>query len=360
MTDKQFPCGNCGADMQFDPSARMIKCQYCGHENPIPQSEEDIHELDFHAHLAELSEAAPAAETSTVKCQSCAAETTLAPNVAADDCPFCGGHLATDPKATTKIEPKSLLPFKVSAKEALELFRQWVKTRWFAPNKLKHYARTDSSRLAGMYVPYWTYDANATTFYRGERGDHYYVTESYTATENGKAVTKTRRVRRTRWSSVSGVVYDNFDDILILASRSLPKKYADRLEPWDLPSLVPYDQKYLAGFRAENYQIGLGEGFDQAKDVMAVTIRRTVNHDIGGDEQRISTMRTQHDNVTFKHILLPVWISAYRLGETIYRFLVNARTGEVQGERPYSAIKIALAVIAALGVIGSLVYLFTR
>ncbi|MBV9774716.1 MAG: hypothetical protein JO040_12240, partial [Gemmatimonadetes bacterium] len=76
--------------------------------------------------------------------------------------------------------------------------------------------------------------------------------------------------------------------------------------------------------------------------------------DIGGDEQRIHSTDTRYDDVTFKHILLPVWISAYRYREKVYRRLVNARTGEVQGERPWSWIKIALLVlfVAALVIVG--------
>ncbi|MFP4356311.1 MAG: hypothetical protein ACLFUJ_14430 [Phycisphaerae bacterium] len=358
--DKKFPCRNCGAEMQFDPTAAAITCPYCGHENVIPRSEEDIEELDFHAFLARAEQSEQSEQSQAVQCNACGAETSLEPNTAADSCPFCGGALISQAHTVTKIRPRSLLPFAVSREEAFAAFQQWVRSRWFAPNKLKQYARADTSRLSGVYVPYWTYDSNTTSWYTGQRGDHYYVTESYTTTENGKTVTKTRQVRKTRWTSVSGVVWRNFDDILILASKSLPKKYADRLEPWDLDNLTNYDEQYLPGFRAETYQIDLAEGFDQAKDVMASQIRTDVRHDIGGDEQRIHSVRTQHDDVTFKHLLLPVWISAYRFGEEVYRFLVNARTGEVQGERPWSWIKIALAVLAVLAVVAVIACFVTQ
>ncbi len=358
--NKRFPCKNCGADMQFDPSAAAITCPYCGHENPIPQSEQDIEELDFETYLAQISEREETEQTQAVQCSACGAETTLDPNTAADACPFCGGALISEAHTVSKIRPKSLLPFAIDRAQAMEAFRAWVKSRWFAPNKLKQYARADSSRLNGMYVPFWTYDSKTTSWYTGQRGDHYYVTESYTTTENGKTVRKTRQVRKTRWTSVSGVVWRNFDDILVLASRSLPKKYADRLEPWDLENLVTYDDQYLSGFRAETYQVDLAEGFDEAKGIMATQIRSDVRHDIGGDEQRIHSVRTQHDDVTFKHLLLPVWISAYRFGEEVYRFLVNARTGEVQGERPWSWVKIALAVAAVLAVVATIAYFVTR
>jgi hypothetical protein len=161
-------------------------------------------------------------------------------------------------------------------------------------------------------------------------------------------VTRTRQVRRTRWWPVSGRVGNDFDDVMVLASRSLPPGYAEALEPWDLPDLVPYRDEYLSGFVAESYQIGLPEGFEIAKSIMAGTIRATIAGDIGGDHQRIHSVDTRYFNVTFKHALLPVWISAYRFHDRTFRFLVNARTGEVQGERPYSWVKITAAVLAAV------------
>ncbi len=343
--------------MVYQPGAQSITCPYCGHANAIPAGEQDIQELDFHEYLQTISQHEEVEEASAVRCSACGAETTLDPNIAADACPFCSSPLLPEEHKVTRIKPRSLLPFRIDRPKALEAFRRWLSTRWFAPNKLKHYARADSSRLSGMYVPYWTYDSKTTSWYRGERGEYYYTTETYTTRENGKTVTKTRRVRHTRWYPVSGVVWRNFDDILVLASRSMPKKYADRLEPWDLQNLVEYDGSYLAGFRAEAYQVDLAEGFDEAKDVMAGSIRSDVRRDIGGDEQRIHTIRTQHDDVTFKHLLLPVWISAYRYKDEVYRFLVNARTGEVQGERPYSWVKIALAVLAGLTAAGLAFYL---
>jgi len=158
-------------------------------------------------------------------------------------------------------------------------------------------------------------------------------------------------VQHTQWTPVSGVVSNSFDDILIMASRSLPKQYADRLQPWDLQRLVPYADEYLSGFRAESYQVTLEQGFEEARQVMAEAIDSTIRQHIGGDEQNVTSVNTQYDNITFKHILLPVWLSAYRFKEKVYRILINARTGGVQGERPYSAFKIAAAIFAMLVII---------
>ena len=102
------------------------------------------------------------------------------------------------------------------------------------------------------------------------------------------------------------------------------------------------------------------DGFAMAADVMDPQIRQAIRHDIGGDHQRIHSVNTRHDDVTFKHILLPVWLSAYRYRDRVYRFLVNARTGEVQGERPWSWIKIAAAAVAAATIVGAVAFGFAN
>jgi hypothetical protein len=93
---------------------------------------------------------------------------------------------------------------------------------------------------------------------------------------------------------------------------------------------------------------------------MRPVIESTVRTDIGGDVQQISSLSTDYNDIKFKHILLPLWISAYRYNEKVYRFTVNARTGEVQGERPYSAWKIFFFVLTILAVIGGGIYLYSE
>lgn len=346
---KRFPCKQCGAKLIFKPGTSSLTCEYCGFANPIPQSEDQIRELDFLDFLSKQADAADVEEVRSVKCGACGAEIEPPKHAAAFACPFCGTDIVATAATKRLIKPKALLPFRVTRQVAWDSFKKWLKSRWFAPNALKKHARTES-RLSGIYTPYWTYDSNTTSFYRGQRGDDYYVTVG-----TGK---NKRRVRRTRWTPVSGTVWNRFDDVLVMASHSLPRKYADRLEPWDLRNLTPYSDEYLSGFQAERYQIDLAGGFGIAKEVMDDEIRATIRRDIGGDHQRIHSVNTQYDDITFKHILLPVWLSAYRFKERTFRFLVNARTGEVQGERPYSWIKITLFVLmcVALAAAGAYVY----
>jgi DNA-directed RNA polymerase subunit RPC12/RpoP len=351
---QQHTCSQCGAKVDIAPGTSALKCPYCGFEMLIPQTETKIVELDYQDFLEKAGREKESSEAQRIRCNKCGAETTLPAESAASICPFCGANMVFSRSVSRLIKPEALLPFKIAQKGAFESFRRWIKGLWFAPGKLKQYAQSES-KLAGVYIPYWTYDSATTTDYRGERGDYYYTTETYTEMVNGRSVPRTRQVRHTQWSPASGIVRNSFDDILILASKSLPEKHIERLEPWDLANLVSYADEYLSGFRAESYQISLPEGFEAAKGVMSAAIQNSIRQDIGGNEQRIHSTQTRYENITFKHILLPVWLSAYRFREKTYRILINARTGEVQGDRPFSAGKITGAVLIALVIVGILI-----
>jgi len=346
-------CTNCGANMKFAAGKSALKCDACGTENEIAKSEEVIEELNFNEYIKKAIPKEDHQEITVVTCDSCGASTRFNPNIVSDECGFCTSPLTVKNASKCDVlNPKSLLPFYIDQKKGFEEFKKWIDSLWFAPNDLKKYA-SNTEKLSGIYLPYWTYDADTKSSYTGQRGIN--RTESYTAYEDGKAVTKTRTV--TDWYYTSGMSYVSFDDILVVATKSLPKNYLDALEPWDLKNLVPFDEKYLSGFKAENYQVDLSSGFDVSKGIMDYHIREKVKKDIGGDKQQITTLFTDHMNVKFKHILLPVWLSAFKYNDKVYRFMINGRTGEVQGERPHSFWKAFFFVLMILGIIVGIIWL---
>lgn len=351
----RFPCSQCGALQVYRPGTTALECSYCGHRTAIEVRDGLIVEYDFDEALATLADAPPAGNRPSTQCENCGAEFDFDEHVHAGACPFCGTPIVKGTGINRHIKPESLLPFSVDEPSALEAYRRWIAKLWFAPGALKRYARQEQ-RLTGVYVPYWTYDSQTATRYQGQRGDNYTVQQSYTTVENGRTVRRTRTVTKIRWRPVSGRVQRFFDDVLVGASLSLPRKITDRLRPWDLEKLEPYNEKYLSGFRSEVYQVDLDEGFDQAVNIMNGVIRGDVARDIGGDHQRITHMHTEHSDTKFKHLLLPVWSAAFKFRTKTYRFVVNGRTGKVQGERPYSVVKIALAVIAGALAAGALIY----
>jgi len=354
---RQFPCTQCGAKVEFAPGTDELVCPYCGHRTAISAGDTPIEERDFlSTGPDDLGSDAETAEVASVQCQSCAALVEPQPHVEAFPCPYCGSSIVATAKSQRLVKPQGLLPFLIDRERATGLFRRWIGKLWFAPNALKKLARVDG-RLQGLYAPYWTYDADTTSRYRGQRGDNYTVTRTRTVTRDGKRVTERYQDTEIRWRPASGTVHRDFDDVLVVGSSSLPTALAEELEPWDLDELVPYADEYLSGFLAERYQIDVRRGWARAKERMNDVITGDVKRDIGGDHQRIHELRTEHRDVTFKHVLLPMWICSYRYKQKVYRFLVNARTGEVQGQRPWSWVKIALVALAVAAIVLLLQYL---
>ncbi|SLN57029.1 DNA-directed RNA polymerase subunit P [Pseudoruegeria aquimaris] len=346
--DHRFPCPTCGSDLRFDPAEGRLKCDHCGFTEAIEGSGrrlQAIRELDFQSALRDLLPEAEIEETRVMTCDSCGAQVEYSEELHATECPFCASPIVADTGAHRHIKPHAVMPFVIEERAAHKAMTDWLGRLWFAPNGLKEYARK-GRRLEGIYVPYWTYDADTKTRYTGQRGTYYYVTR--TVMVDGKR--QQRQERKIRWSPASGRVARFFDDVLVLASRSLPKPYTDALEPWDLSTLEPYQPEYLAGMRAEGYTVQLDEGFHEARARMDRIIERDVKFDIGGDVQRIQALDTKVSDITFKHILLPVWMAAYKYRGKTYRFVVNGQSGRVQGERPYSTWKILLAAMFALSI----------
>ena len=378
MTEKVrvFPCKSCGAKLSFSPGSKTLKCPYCAATNDIPDTDDTVEELSLEAWLAKLEGESETHQQEQIKCNSCGGEQTLAANLYASACTFCGTPLTSKSYAQRLIKPKSLVPFKVTKLQAQEKWRTWIKGLWLAPSALKNYAQSDGG-IKGIYVPYWTFDAQTYTRYSGQRGDD--RRESHqTTNDKGESVTETRT--RTDWTNVSGNISFFHDDVLVPGGTSsysgaagagrgsasaaamksalvsnagavgnmIAAQFSTSLRTWNTRELVPYQDEYITGFQAESYQVGLKAAFVTGKQLIDGKVEQLVRADIGGDHQRISSVNTQYSHLTFKHILLPMWVSAYIYGGKTYRFAVNGQTGEVQGESPKSGWKIFFLVCGIL------------
>ena len=361
LSQTHFPCKQCGADLIYSPEQQQLVCEYCGFQNPIPVSDQKIKVYDFKSTLNKLKQLQHKQKNtsiSIIQCPSCAAEFTLKEEFSAN-CPFCGTPVVTSTEHARFIQPESLLPFIITNKEAIDAFNQWVRNLWFAPSQLKKISR-QNEKLTGIYLPYWAYDSDTKSNYQGERGIVYYEPEVYYTVIDGRRIRQERSVAKVRWTTVSGHVSLFFNDILIGASKTLPRNIIDSLEPWDLENLKPYSKAYLSGFHSELYQISIDQAYLQAKNIMDRRINYAVRRDIGGDRQRIFSINTRYDNTTFKHLLLPVYSAAFKYRGQTYRYVVNGRTGKIHGERPYSFIKILFAIIMILIIASGIFYFLEK
>jgi ribosomal protein S27AE len=354
------PCPGCGSHLTFQAESQLLACGHCGATQALPFSQQKLAERPLSALLT--GEELPAdrvSEQLLFCCPSCGSRTRVNADQPTLSCGFCGS-LAINPEAqrTRLIEPAGVLPFRLGRPAATASFRTWLAGQWLAPNKLKSGAVLDN--LHGIYLPFWTFDAQAYSEWRGERGDHYYVSVSSTDSQ-GRATT--RQEQRTSWSTRSGTHQHFYDDLLLLASRSLTNQQQHVeavLDDYDLDAVVDYDARVLLGWEAEVYGIGLAEGLQEARATFRQQEIESCKQELGGDEQRGLEVRTNLTDESFKHLLLPLWVCAYVYQGKLYHFLVNGQTGRVSGSHPYSPWKIGLLVLLGLLLAGALYYFINQ
>ncbi|MEZ6058298.1 MAG: hypothetical protein R3C01_16485 [Planctomycetaceae bacterium] len=354
-----FPCDGCGADMVFHIGEQQLQCPYCGFLKEIETDETaEVREQDYHAMLKRLKALEEEGvdlqvpDQSEVRCNSCGGTVLFQGTLTSSECPYCGSPIQRNKvhSATQRIPVDAVLPFLIDRKSAADRLKEWVQSRWFAPNEFRR--RGANGTFQGIYLPYWTFDSLTFTSYSGQRGENYTVTVG-----TGK---NQRTETRTRWYPASGSFQRFFDDVLVVASAGLPDKYILALEPWPLSRCIPFTQQVLAGYLARTYDVELPDGFAEGRARIDEALLRDVRRRIGGDKQRVHSVKSRYDEVTYKHLLLPVWMLAYRYQEKSFQVFINAATGEVQGERPYSVVKIVLAVMCVLAAIGGIAFLASR
>jgi ribosomal protein S27E len=357
---QRFVCSECAAEQKYDAASGKLKCSHCGATRDVPTGTGTVVEYDFFQGLAAAPKGLGAGgATRASKCQECGANVVFADGATTTTCTFCGSSKVLEQAENQQaIRPESLVPFAVDKKRANQAFGDWLGKLWFRPGDLKRMAKVQE--VAGVYVPFWTYDAHVESSWSAEAGYYYYETEEYTVQENGEEVWKTREVQRTRWERAWGHRADDFDDVLVCASVGLPPELAGRLSTFDTHELVPYAPGFLAGWRAEEYAVDLAGGFQSAQQTMEKEQQKRCGHDVPGDTQRGLHVDNVFSAITFKHVLLPVWIAAYRYRNQVYRFLVNGQTGEVVGKAPWSWVKIALFVLTLMALVAILIILFGR
>ena len=338
----KFQCPACGADAVWNPAKKALVCAYCGAVSPMELKSDGgvIEESDLLAALKALPQEKRgwAVEKKTVRCQNCNAISVFDAARVAQRCDFCGSPalIAADDIAAP-ITPVGLLPFKVPDTKVRDDIRAWYGSHWFAPGALGTKALTDT--LRGMYLPYWTFDAEVNAQWSAEAGYYYEV-------ENDRG----ERVQQVRWENANGDVKNVFDDLLIPASKGVKADLLARIEPFPTTKeLKPYDPGYLSGWVVEQYQIDLPAAAQESRQRMDGEMESLCVAQVPGDTHRNLQVQADYSGLTFKHVLLPVWLVTYNYGESNYQVIVNGYTGQIAGKYPLSWLKVGFAVF--LGII---------
>jgi DNA-directed RNA polymerase subunit RPC12/RpoP len=338
---EKYACPACGAEAHWNPAKQALVCPFCGTVSPATLqtrgADTVVVEHDLAAALREIPDSQRGWQTAkvSVKCQSCQAVSVFDPSRVGQRCEFCGSsQLVPYEQVKDAFSPESLLPFAIQEARARELVRAWYGRQWLAPNNLKKRALTDT--VHGLYLPYWTFDANVHASWSADAGKYYYVTV------NGK------RVQRVDWTPASGELDHVFDDELVCASTGVSAGLLRKIEPFPTATLIPYDPGYLAGWTVERYQIDLVGAAERSRAAMDAKVRELCAADGPGSSYLNLQVPAHYSDQRFKHILVPIWLLTYTYGSTVYQVVANGVTGAMAGNRPWSWIKITLLVILVL------------
>ncbi len=188
-------------------------------------------------------------------------------------------------------------------------------------------------------------------------GEHWYRTETYTTTRNGKTVTRTRRVQETEWWPLEGNHHQYHSGYLVSGSGGLPQSQAERMKPFRLEGLHRYQPFYLAGWLSEEYSVTRDAALQQCEPEFQHRENSSIGVFLPGDTHRQVRVNTTFSHVNSDLILLPVYLLSYQYRGKLYRFMINGQTGKCAGDKPTSRAKVALAVVAGV-VVAAVVALF--
>ncbi len=346
-TDKH--CPSCGAHMHYDPETGMLKCDYCGEtrafEDPEPPRVEEIPIED----AKERESLQWGSSVKSVICKSCGGESIYDDLKVSDVCPYCGSNLVVDADAPEAMPPNGVCGFRVTLKSAAERFKKWIKHRFFAPNIVQKSAKPEA--FTGVYIPYWTFDADSYSTYTARYGIDRTERDS-----DGRSHTV------TDWYRTSGDFEYFIDDLPEPGTDRYDRSILSQIQPFDTNNSVPYRPEYIAGFLAERYSIGIDDAWENgkvsAKSLLESRIRSKIMNEHNADRVSDLDVECSFSNVKFKYIMLPVWLSSFKYKDKIYNFMVNGQTGKVGGKTPLAKWKVTIAVILILALFAGLLYLY--
>ncbi|WP_347485124.1 zinc ribbon domain-containing protein [Vandammella animalimorsus] len=360
----KHPCPECGANLEWNAARQALVCPYCGTtaawRPPDPNAGDGseaggVVEQDLEQALRDpANQRGWSNQRREVQCRNCHAISVFVDGRVAQRCDFCGSPaIVAHEQLQDAITPQSILPFRLSDAQMRERVRKWYGSRWFAPNKLKRAALTDT--LKGVYLPYWTFDAHASARWRADAGHYYYTTQTY---RDSQGNLQTRQVQHIRWVPASGQLQHFFDDELVPGTVGVHAGLLRKIEPFPtLTDLRPYSPEYVRGWTVERYQVDLRRAATLGEQQMQQRLRALCASRVPGDTHRNLVVDAQYQGRTFKHVLVPVWLVHYTYGAKTYQIVANGYTGTLAGEQPYSWVKIALAVLLGLMVLALLVWM---
>ncbi len=338
-----FKCPQCGASTAYEPGSASVTCASCGFVQPLQAQVvgRQAEVAEFTLETLEREARGWGQERRELHCEACGASLSVAPNDLSTTCPFCASNRVVARTTTDEgLRPRFLIPFKLQLDACHKLAGDWLGRGWMHPAGLAQAAGT--ARFNGIYLPFWTFSARIEADWRAEVG--YERTESYYDHESKDW--KTRTVIDWRWEN--GQVIVPITDQLGLGTSRLSATLLQRLLPFDLNALTAYAPGFLAGWQAQSYDIALPAAWDSARAEMREQAKGACRRDIASGHVRNLSVSAAFNDESWRYILLPAFIAAYRFEAKAYQIMINGQTGSVAGQKPVAWPKVWLAVAALL------------
>ncbi len=351
---QNFKCPNCGGIMKWNIKKRGFMCSSCGTPGELDTDNKKVLEHPLSQYQKREDELTGASVTSTsdnsdaenapsnvrrvIYCKTCGSQIEFEANQTAAVCPMCGSSQVDAKSQAFGIPPDGVVPFMIDEDDAKARFKQWVRHRWFAPSKLKLAYQT--GKLTPVYIPIWTYDLDVTATYTGMGG-------RIVSVRDGKGNIRSQ----TNWFPVSGTVSERLDDVPVFAGTDKNAKTLSGILPFNTQEgSYPYSPAFLSGVNSERYAFSAVEGFKRVKNQVDAELKARAQNSIiarGFNTATVSRVNADYGDPCYKQILAPVWISNFVYNKKNYTYAINGDTGNICGERPYSPLKIAVAVLIA-------------
>lgn len=312
-------CVNCAGQCRFAPADGALRCDSCAQVHSIVVDPEADPAREFH-YDPDLphTEQTVWNRVLTQQCETCGGSITFSGPVLSNRCSYCDGPVVLH-ESESSYDTLGVIPFRKEEAEHLSASHKWVESRLAAPGDL--YDAVARGRVAGLYVPFWTFDSREVV--------NYYVT--FRVKRGDDWVTR----------SASGEINVVFDDLLMPASPHVTPLIRDGILHDFVPErLRPYDPAYLAGFGAEQHHQSVTEGLDANKPDKDLLIRNQIKRKSNKHNIVSISYKTHTSGIHYRRILLPVWICHYFYGGKPYKIVTSGIDGRTFGERPHSWIKL--------------------
>lgn len=331
-------CQNCGSNLYFNPNSGMLECMHC--DTKFPVKEKDVanikreYTLDYKPTLVQK-------KATTYKCASCGAQHMLSDNNTLTRCPSCG-NTTIDVSSDVVYQPDGIVPFKVSRTKAGEIFKNWIKTRKFAPSDLIQMAKFE--KISGFYTPVWNFNFISSCRYNA-------TVTNIKVDDDGNEDKFT--------SNINNSIRSEFRDVLFSANENVENVFLDEIGPFPLDNMKAYSPEYMYGFSGTEANISVHDVFANIKEEQEYKNKKRVEEILQKKYDRIDMLntRTELRGATFNYLYVPIWANHYKYKNKLYHCFINGATGEVTGKSPKSFWKIFSLVAGIVGGLALLVLL---